>query len=203
MKSKSFNIVIYPPKDIATKAIKMSKTFKKKGGSFVLDGTNYFPHITIYMTEFPLKNISKVKKLLKQLVSEIKPFQITASDYRQNKDGYIDVNYKKTNNIKELQKKVIKLLNPLREGLLRPKDKERMEKFSKSHQKNIKLYGYRGVGTEFYPHLTFTKLEQFNKSALSKIRKKNFSFKVNRIGLFYLGEYGTCRKLIQIFDLPN
>jgi 2'-5' RNA ligase len=201
IKSKSFNIVIYPPTDIAAKAIKISKTFKKKGSSFVLDGKNYFPHITIYMTEFPLKNIPVIKKLLKEFVLGLKSFQITASGYRQNKDGYIDVSYKKTKSIKELQKKLITLLNPLREGRLRSKDKEKMKEYRRSHQKKIKLYGYRSVGAEFYPHLTFTKLEQFNESALPKIKEGSFSFKVNKIGLFYLGEYGTCRKLIKIFDL--
>lgn len=202
-KSKSFNIVIYPSKDIIIRAIKTSKSFKRKGSSFVLDGKNYFPHITIYMTEFPSKNTRAIKELLKQFSLGIKPFQITASGYRQNKDGYIDVNYKKTKSINELQKKVVTLLNPFREGLLRLKDKERLKEFSKSQQKNIKLYGYRSVGTEFYPHLTFTKLKQYSKLTLSDMKKDNFSFKVGKIGLFYLGEYGTCRKLIKIFDFSH
>jgi len=49
--------------------------------------------------------------------------------------------------------------------------------------------------------LTFTKLEKIDKSALSKIGKFDFSFEADKIGLFYLGDYGTCRKLIEIFDL--
>ncbi len=153
------------------------------------------------MTEFPLKNVTKVRKLLKQFAVKTKPFEIRSSKYRQNTDGYVDVDYKKSKNINEFQKKIIKLLNPLREGQMREKDKARISEMTKAEQKNLKLYGYCSVGDKFFPHLTFSKLEKFNKSALLNIDKLNFSFKVDKIGFFYLGDYGTCRKLIEIFDL--
>ena len=200
-KSKPFNIVIYPPAGVSKRAILTSKKLKNKNSLFVLDGKNYFPHITLYMTEFPLKNIAKVRKLLKQFAAKTKPFEISSSKYRQNKDGYIDVDYRKSKNINELQKKIIKLLNPLREGLMRDKDKARISEMTKVEQKNLKLYGYRSVGGNYFPHLTFSKLEKFDKSALSHIDKSNFSFKVDKVGFFYLGDYGTCRKLIEIYNL--
>jgi len=200
-KTKLFNIVICPPVKISKRAIAVSKKLKNRNALFVLDGKNYFPHITLYMTEFPLKNVVKVRKLLKQFAVKTKPFEISSSKYRQNTDGYIDVDYKKSKNINELQKKIIKLLNPLREGQMRQKDKARISEMTKAEQKNLKLYGYRGVGAKFFPHLTFSKLEKFDKSALSGVDKSNFSFRVDKIGFFYLGDYGTCRKLIEIFDL--
>lgn len=200
MRSESFNIVIYPTKEISQKAIGVSKKLKKKGGLFVLDGKNYFPHITIYMTQFPVKNIAKIRKILRNFAARKKPFRVTSLKYRQSAYGDIDADYKKSKEIKELQKKIIALLNPLRENLLRPKDAARMSELSKTQQRNIKRYGHRSVGAEFFPHITFTKLEKFDKSALSKIEKLNFSFDVDKIGFFYLGEHGTCRKLIEIFD---
>ncbi len=201
MQSKSFNIVIYPPKEVLQKTMTVSKKLKKKKGLFVLDGKNYFPHITIYMTQFPVKNVQKVRKILRDLTAKTKPFCVTSLKYRQSGDGYIDVDYKKSKEIKDLQKKMIAFLNPLREGLLRPEDEVSMSGLDKAQRRNIKHYGYRSVGTEFFPHITFTKLEKFDKSALSKIEKLNFSFDVDKIGFFYLGEYGTCCKLIEIFDL--
>jgi hypothetical protein len=201
MKSKAFSIVIYPPAEISKKAINISKKLKKKKASFVLDGKNYFPHITLYMAEFPLKNIIKARKLLKQFAIKTKQFEMKPLKCRQSKGGYIDIEYRKSKQIKELHRNVIKLLNPLREGLLKESDKEWISKSSKIQQKNIKLFGYSDVGSEFFPHLTFTKLEKFNKSAILGINKSDFSFKVDKIGFAYLGDYGTCRKLIEIFDL--
>ena len=131
MKSKSFNVVIYPQEEISRKAISVSKKLKTEGGLFVLDGKNYFPHITIYMTEFPVKNIPRIRKILRELAAKTKPFRITSLKYRENSDAYIDVDYRKNKNIKELQKKIIALLNPLRDGLLRPKEKTRINKLSK------------------------------------------------------------------------
>ena len=122
MKSKSFNVVIYPPQEISKKAIGVSKKLKKKGGLFVLDGKNYFPHLTIYMTEFPIKNVSKIRKILRNVAAKTKPFRATSLKYRQSADGYIDVDFKKSREIKGLQKKTIALLDPLRECLLRSKD---------------------------------------------------------------------------------
>ncbi len=200
-KIEFFNIVIYPPAEVSKRAIIVSKELKKKNSLYVLDDKNYFPHITLYMAAFPLKNIRKVKELLKQFAPKIKSFKITSSKYRQNIDGYIDVVYKKSKNINELQKKIINLLNPLREGQMIENDEVQISEMTKAEQNNLKFYGFRRIGGHFFPHLTFSKLEKFDKSALSYIDKLNFSFKVNKIGFFYLGDYGTCRKLIEIFDL--
>ena len=200
-KSKPFNIAIYPSKDISKKAIKVSKKLKSKGGLFILDDKNYFPHVSVYMTEFPLKNLPKIKKLLQKIASETEPFQIISLRYRQNKGGYVDVVFRRSLRIKKFQEEIVKVLNPMREKLIRERTKMSFPGMNKAQQKNIKLYGYHSVGSEFYPHLTFTRLEKFDKPALSVISKANFSFEVGKIALFYLGDHGTCNKLVEIFDL--
>ncbi len=199
-RSKSLNIAICPPAAISQKAISISKKLKNKGGLFVLNRTNRFPHITLYMTEFPLRNVARVKNLLRQTASKTKPFLIKAVKYRQHKNGYIDISFRKSNRVKRLQERIIKLLNPLRKGLIREKDKAEIQKLGKIQQKNIKLYGYRGAGAEFRPHLTFTKLAKLDKPVFAGVKTQDFSFIVTQLGLFYLGDYGTCRKTVSKFD---
>ncbi|MEK7173374.1 MAG: 2'-5' RNA ligase family protein [Patescibacteria group bacterium] len=203
--STSLNIEISPPAGISQRAISVSQAFKSRSSLFVLDNKNYFPHISLYMTEFPLENIKEISKNLKQLASETKPFIIESTGYKQDNDGYIYVSYQISLKIKKLQTDIVKLLNPLRRGLIRKNDKLRIRlgKYSKAQQKNVQLYGYRGVGNEFNPHLTFAKLETFDKTALSLIPKYDFSFEASKIGLFYLGDYGTCHKPIKIFNLSK
>lgn len=198
-KSGPFNIVIIPPKQISNKAAAISKKFKRQGCLFVLD-KQHSPHITLYMTEFPLKNIPAVKNSLQQITSAIKPFRIKSSNYRQN-SGYIDISYQKSKSVKNLQKKIIAILNLLREGCVKAGDKAKTNRLSALQNKNVELYGYRDVGQNFFPHLTFTKLKNNDGSALNKIKKQDFSFKVNKIGLFYLGQYGTCRKLVEDWQI--
>ena len=99
------------------------------------------------------------------------------------------------------QKKIIDLINPLRQGLLREKTILKMSGFKKIELKNIKRYGFQNVDSEFAPHLTFTKLSPPNKTALKKIKKTDFSFMVGQLALLRLGNHGTGRKLIATFDL--
>jgi 2'-5' RNA ligase len=203
MQSESLNIVIYPPKEINQKAIAISKQLKKNGNLFILDDLNYFPHVSIYSSDFPLRNIPKIRKALRDFAAETKPFRLTSIKNRQNKKGFVDVVYRRSRGVRELQKNIIALLNPLREGLLRPRDEARMSQLREVERRNVRRYGYRSVGSEFFPHVTFTRLEKYDKSAFSKIEKSNFSFNVEEMGLFYLGQHGTCRKLIEIFKLKN
>jgi 2'-5' RNA ligase len=200
MKSAPFNIVIAPSKQVAKKAAGISKKLKGRGGLFVLD-KNHSPHITLYMTEFPLKNIPEIKTRLQGLAAKMRPFLTSSLNYGQSKDGDIDINYWHSRDIQNLQRKIISLLNPLRGGLIRKRDEERKRLLPKKQQRNIELYGYRSVGQEFHPHLTFTKLAKFNKSAFANIKKLNFSFVVKKIGFSRLGDHGTCHKLIKTFDL--
>ena len=198
MKSESFNVAVCPPPEISQKAVNVSEKLKKKGGLFVLDGKNYFPHITIYMAQFPMHNVPNMRRILGECALKTKPFRVSASRYRQSSDGWIDVVYRQSKNIKAFQKNIIACLNPLREGLLLPRDEARMSKFGRTEQRNIKRYGYRSIGAEFFPHLTFTKLEKFDVSAFPSIGKSVFSFEVDRISLFCLGDYGTCRKVVEL-----
>lgn len=201
MKNKPFNIVILPPEEIAKKAMAVSKKLKKKGGLFVLDDKNYFSHITIYAAEFPIKNMPKIKSVLRDFAARTKPFRAASLKYRQNVEGYVDVSYRRSKQMKKLQADIISLINPLRERTLRPKDAARLDSLSGRQRRNLKRYGTRNIGEDYFPHITFTRLAKFDKSALAVIKKADFSFEVRKLGFFYLGENGTCRKLIATFDL--
>ncbi|OFY63295.1 MAG: hypothetical protein A3H98_11280 [Bacteroidetes bacterium RIFCSPLOWO2_02_FULL_36_8] len=200
-RSKSLNIVICPPRSVCKKAITISNKLTRQGGLFALNENICHPHISIYMSEFPLKNLRKIRKLLEQISSEVKPFEIRSSIHSQKMDGYVYMNYHKTRDIRELQKKVINLLNPLREGLIREKDMVKMPDLNNAQHENIMRYGYRNVGSQFDPHLTFTKLEKSTRGYLSEFKDIDLSFNITEIGLFYQGDHGTCRKLIAKFKL--
>jgi len=52
---------------------------KEKGGLFVLSERACLPHVTLYMTEFPSKNVIKIKYLITQLTAKTKSFKIRLS----------------------------------------------------------------------------------------------------------------------------
>lgn len=203
MKSKSINIVLLPSKEVSKKSIKISKDIKRSGGIFVLDDKNFFTHISIYMLEVPIKNISKIKTALKNLTENTKPLKIIATNYRKNPTGYIDIEYKKSKNILDLQKEIIEIINPYRENILREQDKNRLASLPTPQQKILKKYGYRSIGKYFSPHITFSRIKKLEnlENILLKEDMNEFSFEAKEIGLFELGENGTCVKPIKIFKL--
>ncbi len=168
-----------------------------------MNQTLYSTHITLYMAAFPLKNIPFIKNSLKQIATRMESFRIDSLKYRENKDGYIDVSFKRSGAIVALQEDVVRALNPLREGLIRKKERERLRHLAGLPARNIRQYGYRNVFREFTPHLTLTKLRAYKKGALKALPPRSFSFPVKEIGIFYLGEYGSCKKLVAKFKLKS
>jgi hypothetical protein len=95
----------------------------------------------------------------------------------------VGVYYRKSKSIKELRERIIDAVHLFCE-------KCKMRKVS----------GWCSAGEECIPHLTFTRLEQYTPSGLKGIKELDFSFQASTIGIFYLGTYGTCRKLVTYFD---
>lgn len=199
IKSNSFNIAIVPSEAVTGRAISISKKLKRDGGIFVLNKRLYSSHITIYMTKLPLRSLNEVSLVLRQLAATIKSIKLTGLDYHQH-DGWVDVEYRRNKAIQELQKKIIKSINPFRQNLLRASELERLPGLPKQQAQYVKKYGYRGVFKYYRPHLTLTRLKS-DKDVISQLKKENFDFTANEIGIFYLGEYGSCKKMIAKFKL--
>lgn len=200
-KSRAYNIAIIPPNDISRKAIRVSRSFKKTEVFFTLDGKRYFPHITLYMAEFPNKNISKVKKILDLISSNIRSFKVVSNRYR-HENGWVHVNFKKNSSLMTLQNEIILKTNPLRAGLLMENDRGKFYAAPTSIKKNLKKYGFSNAFYKFTPpHITFSRLKRPDSKSIKKLKKYDFSFNVSKIGIFEKEEHGTCRKLVREFKL--
>jgi len=200
-KSAAFDVVIVPSDTVKKRAVQLSRSLKKHGGLFVLNERLYSTHVSLYMAELPLKNLSEIRKVLKNIASNQKSFKLNPILWHQSPDGYIDVEYKKTKSLANLQRNIIKKLNPLREGLLREKDITRLKTAKGLEKHNIQKYGFRSVGRKFEPHLTLTKLKAYKPEVTPRISHERMSFSSTEIGIFYLGEHGTCKKLVAKYKL--
>ena len=198
--SRSLSISISIPRLVAERAILWSQRLKEKGGLFVLNEKTCLPHVTLYMTEFPSKNIIKLKKLINQLAAKTKPFELKAIGYRRHQDGFIEIYYKKSKKILGLQKKLLKALNPLRQGLVRESDKLIMNRMTARELKYLSKYGYRSVGPCYSPHLTLSKFKDHKTLTYFPKNTTLFSFTATRIRLAITGPFSTSRKTLAIFD---
>ncbi|MGD8744472.1 MAG: 2'-5' RNA ligase family protein [Candidatus Woesebacteria bacterium] len=119
------------------------------------------PHLTYAISPFPEKNLKKVEKESDKYFKNLKSFsfKIGKLEFDERKNFfYLPIKSKK---VMRIHKDMLELLNKYREGYIREKDLERIEKglLNPEEIKLIKKYGYFRVLDNFIPHLTIGNVE--------------------------------------------
>jgi len=199
------NIALKPPEFFAEKAIELSRELGRQFDShFILDGAEYFPHITVYSPEFPADNLENILAAVKNIA--IKTNKLTLrGDQFEAEQGFAGVKFELTDKIKKLHENIVALLNPLREDHIREKYEapDYKMKFSPEKIDNIKKYGSASVMELYNPHLTIIRLineEQANKVA-KNLKWEIPEFEASELGIYKMGDHGTCKELVEKFEL--
>lgn len=195
------------PDEVSNEAISISSELGSKYKvKSVLDGIDYYPHITIYAPQYPEGNLSKIIEQVDNVVIDFNSVNMKFVGVK-TKNGYVAVNFELNSSIKGLHQKIIKALSPLREGYINEKYSllEYMKRYNEKEIKNIKEYGYPFVLDSYYPHLTLARLEDESKASLvtKKIKWSIEEFKVNKLALHKAGKNGVASEIIKEFDLQG
>jgi hypothetical protein len=194
------NIALLPSDAVRQKAMALSESLSSFGSYFVLDGRDFTPHATVYMTEFGEDNFPIIFTKLQKLISNTAPVAMQAEKYFMNATDYIDIQYHKTDSLMDLHFKTINELSDLRQKLPVDASKYTGPDAELMYQ-NAKDFGYSIGGKQLYrPHLTLSKMKQPNKDALDSLKWDNFDFQPVQLGFFEADELGACRRLIQAFN---
>lgn len=200
MTSLACDIVILPSEDLAQKLIAASGALRTEPVLFILDGIQFYPHASLYMTQLKLDDMDKVKKLLAAIARNFAPHAFTAVRYNQEA-GYVDAEYGRTAALDRLQMAVIDAINPIRDGL-REKDEVRLQSAIGVARQNLERYGYQAIGELFRPHATITRFAHDGRADMSLLPEPAaLSGHFTRIGLFEMGDNGTCIREIASFTL--
>jgi 2'-5' RNA ligase len=199
MQTQTLNVVLYPPKEVRDYAVKLSASLESCGG-FVLDDTKFFPHVTLYLAEYPNDAIDDVHDTLTQIVPTLMQIGLKPNDY-SIEQGYIAVTFAKTEELELMQMSIISACNTVRKGSLRLRDIEKMESYDPVQRENIDMYGFRSVGESFYPHLTLTKCAGPIPVSLPHFDPEKLTFNSATLALMRVGEYGTARELIHTYSI--
>lgn len=198
------NIVFIPPMEIADYATGLCrKVMEDHEVSFSLDAVNNFPHITIYQLVIPDKNLDKLLDVLGQATEKIRPQKFEFIGLQEH-SGFLGASFKLSAAIREVQREVVERVTKLREGRNVLKvDDPRTKGWPESHKQIVAEYGFDNLFDFYNPHITITRLPDFAKAKqLTEELTWPFSeFESNSIGLYSLGEFGTCNKLIREFKL--
>ncbi len=198
MSSLPCDVVILPNPLLAERAITASNKLSKFDSLFTLKMGDCYPHASVYMLQLKTESLDEVKRLLKTIVQSYSPPQLEAQLF-DHTNGYIDVEYKKTPELVSLQADIVKLLNPIRDGM-RAKDEVRMKEATGAKKESYQKYGWGSVGELYRPHMTLSRIESDNLGALEVLGEPSqFSGAFLKLGLFEMGDNGTAKR--KIFEL--
>lgn len=204
MNSIPCDIVLLPDEALAQKAIAASQKLSEYDSFFTLEPGKVYPHLSLYMFQLNESDISKVDQALQKIASQHRTILATATEYRIGEGfavGYIDPEYEVTSELAALQQVVIEAVNPIRAGM-RQKDIAKMADARGVKLDNLKDYGYPAIGELFRPHVTLTRLKEHKPEALEVLPDiHEFSGTFTRLGLFEMGDNGTCVRQIKTIDL--
>lgn len=199
MPTQTLNVVIYPPKEVREYTISLSESLKSYGG-FILDDVRFFPHITMYLAEYPSDVIGDIREILTQVIPNLSPVLLKPTEY-SIKSGYVAIGYEKTEELEMMQTAIISACNHLRKGALRLRDIEKIESYDAAQRKNIDIYGFLNIGESFHPHLTLTKYKDPIATELPSFNAKELTFTSDTLALMLVGEFGTGRELIDKYSI--
>lgn len=194
------DIVLLPSERLAEKLIALSEQFKIANTFFTLDGRQYFPHLSLYMTQLKVDDLDKVAEVLTLEASKTQILDLIATGYGQVK-GFLDVEYQRIEALDALQITVVNAINPIRDEMIE-KDKERMREATDIARDNFEKFGYKYVGELFRPHATLTRFIDEHGIDISDLPEfESFSGQFTKLGLFEMGGNGTCIQQIAAYDL--
>lgn len=197
------NTAFVPPREVSEKAIELSRAISNLVDTyFILDGVNFYPHITIYPPEYPEGNITKVLETVERTARSLNQLDFKFKNLDSGQ-GYLGIAFEHSDEIQQAHEKLVSALNPLREGRVRDKYAECHMEFNSEQLQNIEKYGHPDTMDLYNPHLTITRLKDENKAEaiLSTTNWDIPEFTVGKIGVYKMGEHGTDRELIKEFSL--
>ncbi len=193
------DVVILPNPTLKDAAIAKSRELSEQGSYFTLGGETCVPHVSLYMLQLAVPDLAKAKRVLSKIASETVPLHLEAyRPYRSS--GYVDVEYQRFNKFDSLQMDVVDALNSLRNGMYVDEIK-RMETAEGLKLENLQQYGYQNIGELFRPHMTFTRLTPGVAFKIDDVTR--FSGMFPGLGIFELGDNGTCARSIEIFEFAS
>jgi hypothetical protein len=188
----SYDIVVVPSKELAQKALAVSESVKHLGVEYTLELGKFYPHISLYMLNLEEGMVVQCIEELEKLAQNFAPIFLEASAYMTTALRWLDIGYHPTPEILHLQNECIARLNSLRTGipaLMLERESEGLAK------ENIEMYGYRSVGENYRPHMTFTRFIKPQPESVALLpQKTDFTGSFVKIGLYEIDQNGSCTK---------
>ena len=169
--SVTFSVRIKPNSATAKQLLRVGEQLKQSSSDIVLED---HPHITLYVGQAPTNNTETILSSIQEIMESTKAFRLKAlSYYEYNLDEpyYVGIRYEASDALKNLHASIVQAINPLRSGMLRDKDEERLKRniYTPQERERVLMFGYRNVMDAFEAHITLGTLASAHKSVLDTL----------------------------------
>jgi hypothetical protein len=201
------DIVLLPDTGQAKQAAHCSELLSRQGSLFTIDNQNFFAHASMYMFQMSADKQDECIAVLQKIAQAAAIQTLSQNGYSYQDTGfgkgYVDIAYSRNDKADRLQQTIVDLFNPLRAGM-RENDKAKMVDATGIKLENLQKYGYPAIGELFRPHITITKFPQDIEPDLNVLPDPTiFTGVFTKLGLFEMGDNGTCIRCIASFDLQR
>lgn len=204
----TISVAFLLPCEVHQSAVSLSTEISKRFKTiFTLGDRESVPHVTIYFNEYPKSNIDNILESANVLAEEFGRTKVEFTRFCTGR-GYIDMGIGLSKQLVMIHKRSVKLLFPQLKTHLREKYLESSEKYSlysEKQKRNIKRYGHPDVMDLYRPHVTLTRLENEDdaKDLVAELKWPIKNCVLDSIGVFEMGEHGSCQRLIKKLKLKN
>lgn len=197
------NIVLLFPEVITNYFIAQSEKINAKVPSkVVLSNGDALPHLTLYESRFPTKNMGEIVQRLKRLTEGQKHFEIRFVG-KSVIAGTVFIDAEVSPVLLRLHERIVDGLNALREGAYHEEELE-LPGITDEMGDNLLRFGNLFVNRGYKPHVTVARTfdSELSQEALKVLPDEiNISSPVYKIAFVESGPNGTCRQIIQEFPL--
>lgn len=200
MGSGLYDVVLVPPKHIAAKAIEVSRQLESLGTKFTLQDGVLFPHLSLYIVQLDDSNLDKVQTILQKIAQKTAAIEMNPKGYSCIMD-FLFLEYETNAKVRKLHEAVVGEIAPLRDGMP-PKDRARLATLPDKQKKSLEQFGWRFAGDLYQAHISITKFNyKQNINSLKLPDTASFAGQFDILGLFEVGENGTCTRQVAEFKL--
>ncbi len=162
------------------------------------------PHVSLFMLAVEPAEVDEVLAAVRSVTQRCAPVRAEGTEYRHNPQGAPEVYFVPTSAWHLLQQEVIAAVEPLRRGRLRATDPagdmlaevvRRLERDAPddARLRQLRRYGYDEISDRFHPHVTLAwPVNGWRASWDGLPEPAAFSAALSDLGVFEMGDYGTC-----------
>ena len=192
MKRFAVDIVVLPPAPVVEMAISLNK--RLCNSNIVFDEKNCFPHVSLLMGCIREEDLVRGKALLKTIVSQYKFMQLNIPGIRTVSTGVGDVialDIEPSEELQSLHESLVNAFSPLLSN-----DTTVGDVFGSDVNDStlgwINSFVKESSFKNFWPHITIGYL----KAGTTAVTIEPLSFTASRIAICHLGNYCTCREVL-------